>query len=638
MSKLPKVPNSGFIVGTCRIFSGRVISDVDELPVESNPCSPFSIGITERHTLKLACFITVARLIRAVLCVTAYAKILPSIVKAISVPVVNFLQNKGASNFAMHSNLSIAGASASSIEALTATIPRRMPLPLHQPLVISGIDDGNLALREGDMTNRLVLRLNHLFKQGHRTYLRCAGLAALFFIVTSPAAAQSSFQPGSASNITQLAADPSPCNDASIWYNFTTNQYKICPGGVAQVIGTGSGSGTVTSVTGTANQIDVATGTTTPVLSIDSTFTFPGTVTNPLSIFGATTSAQFFGVISDETGTGVVVGSNTPTLVTPVLGAATGTSLALGGGTALTTTNQTGTGNLVLATSPTLATPNLGTPSTLTLTNATGLGTSGHTPNLYAADSGAVNAYVVTLSPAMSALTTGVIGCFKVSANNTSTTPTVNFNGLGAKTIVTLAGGPVGAGDLTTAEPACVIYDGTNFDLINKQSSTGTGKQVLAGGNPQFGGTFGAYNNISLVNNGICSEFATVDSSNSAAITATTLYSPTATGRFKITGSLIVTTPATTSSILGGTTGVVITYTDGTSSVAQSMSMGGVAQNGSFITISSGNTGNTTTTQTQLIPIYIFAKTGVAIQYAVGYTSVGGTAMVYQLHLVAESC
>jgi hypothetical protein len=264
-------------------------------------------------------------------------------------------------------------------------------------------------------------------------------------------------------------------------------------------------------------------------------------------------------------------------------------------------------------------------------------GTSAVTPNLYAADSGAVNAYVVTLSPAMSALTTGVIGCFKVSANNTSTTPTVNFNGLGAKTIVKFAGGPVGTADLTTAEPACVIYDGTNFLLLNPQSSTGTGKTVLAN-SPSFSGAFQAYNGISLVNNGVCAEFGTVDSSNSAAITATTLYSPTATGRFKISGSLIVTTAATTSSILGGTTGVVITYTDGTSSVAQSMTMSGVAQNGSLITISSGNTGNTTTTQTNLIPIYIFAKTGVAIQYAVGYTSVGLTAMVYQLHLIAESC
>lgn len=48
-----------------------------------------------------------------------------------------------------------------------------------------------------------------------------------------------------------------------------------------------------------------------------------GVTGSPLSQFAGTTSAQFFGVISDETGTGVVVGSNSPTLVTPLLGTPT---------------------------------------------------------------------------------------------------------------------------------------------------------------------------------------------------------------------------------------------------------------------------------------------------------------------------
>lgn len=51
--------------------------------------------------------------------------------------------------------------------------------------------------------------------------------------------------------------------------------------------------------------------------------------TDPLSQFAATTSAQFLGVISNETGSGLVVGNNTPTLIAPVLGAATGTSVVL---------------------------------------------------------------------------------------------------------------------------------------------------------------------------------------------------------------------------------------------------------------------------------------------------------------------
>src|SRR5580765_1775575 len=86
-----------------------------------------------------------------------------------------------------------------------------------------------------------------------------------------------------------------------------------------------------------------------------------GSYTNNLGAFAATTSAKLLSVMSDETGTGSLVFNTSPTLVTPVLGAATGTSLALGGGTALTTTNQTGTGSLVLATSPAITTPTIDT-------------------------------------------------------------------------------------------------------------------------------------------------------------------------------------------------------------------------------------------------------------------------------------
>lgn len=55
-----------------------------------------------------------------------------------------------------------------------------------------------------------------------------------------------------------------------------------------------------------------------------------GTVTytaNNLSVFAATTSAQLAGVISNETGTGVMVLNDTPTLITPVLGVATATTI-----------------------------------------------------------------------------------------------------------------------------------------------------------------------------------------------------------------------------------------------------------------------------------------------------------------------
>ncbi len=117
-----------------------------------------------------------------------------------------------------------------------------------------------------------------------------------------------------------------------------------------------------------------------------------------LSQFAATTSAQLAGVISDETGSGALVFATSPTLVTPTLGVASATSinkvavtapatsatLTIADGKTLTASNTLtltgtdassvafGTGGTVLYSGGAL-----GTPSSATLTNATGLPTAG---------------------------------------------------------------------------------------------------------------------------------------------------------------------------------------------------------------------------------------------------------------------
>jgi len=145
------------------------------------------------------------------------------------------------------------------------------------------------------------------------------------------------------------------------------------------------------------------------------------------------------------------------------------------------------------------------------------------------------------------------------------------------------------------------------------------------------------YNNIVTVSGGVPAEYATVDRTGlAAAVTATTLYTPTANGMFRISIVLQVTRAASTSSILGGTTGVVITYTEPDGSVAQSIVPLLTSQTGAVIIPATGNIGNTTTTQSQGSAI-IYAKTGVNIKYAIGYTSVGATSMLYAAHLKVEA-
>jgi hypothetical protein len=94
-------------------------------------------------------------------------------------------------------------------------------------------------------------------------------------------------------------------------------------------------SGSMVFEGATANDHETTLAVTDP--TADRTITLPdatGTVAltnNKLSDFAATSSSELAGIISDETGTGALVFANTPTLVTPNIGAATGTSLTLSG-------------------------------------------------------------------------------------------------------------------------------------------------------------------------------------------------------------------------------------------------------------------------------------------------------------------
>lgn len=194
--------------------------------------------------------------------------------------------------------------------------------------------------------------------------------------------------------------------------------------------------------------------------------------TDPLSQFAATTSLQLKGVLSDETGSGLAVFATSPTLTTPILGTPTSGTLTNCTGLPLTgITGDTGTAlgvgaiNLGHATDTSLTRASagvmqvegvtvllsgaaLGTPSSGTLTNATGLPIAG-----------------------LTASTSTALGVGSVELGHASDT-TIARSGAGAITVegtaVLLSGGALGTPSSAT------LTNATGLPVAGITASTST--------------------------------------------------------------------------------------------------------------------------------------------------------------------
>lgn len=110
----------------------------------------------------------------------------------------------------------------------------------------------------------------------------------------------------------------------------------------------------------------------------------------------------------------------------------------------------------------------------------------------FAADAGSTDTYVVTLNPAPDAYVIGEHYRFKANTANTGAC-TINFNGLGAKTIKKAAGGittDLADNDIRAGQWIDLVYDGTNMQM---QSLLGN---APAGGSGGIGDVVGQASSV----------------------------------------------------------------------------------------------------------------------------------------------
>lgn len=150
--------------------------------------------------------------------------------------------------------------------------------------------------------------------------------------------------------------------------------------------------------------------------------------------------------------------------------------------------------------------------------------------NNYAVSGGAADVQTLTLSPAITAYSEGMLVGFRAGYTNTSSTPTLNVNGVGAKTIVMQDGSALAVGAITAGRLYLAQYYNNNWRLTLRDALPAVpaaGKILRSNGSTWVAST-GTYPD----SGGTAGTLLRADGTNWVATTATFPTTVTGAGRF----------------------------------------------------------------------------------------------------------
>ncbi len=178
--------------------------------------------------------------------------------------------------------------------------------------------------------------------------------------------------------------------------------------------------------------------------------------------------------------------------------------------------------------------------------------------------------------------------------------------------------------------------DGVSQLKINRSGQFGVGAGIVNSVGDFTGSDFlvdvgkvTVYNTINTVTNGVPSLFAQSNlTTQQAVINATTIYAVPAghAGVYRVVWVATITRVASTSSVLGGTNGFQVKYTDNDDSVVKTSIVGN----------SITSAANTTATSISG-SLIANCKASTNLQFLFDYTSIGATPMQYNLHIRVEA-